>query len=214
MKEAKLKAYSTGEEIASSVIHGVGALLAVAGLVAMLVVSITSGSTLSIISISIYGSSMILLYTASTMYHAIQNKKAKYIFKAIDHSSIYLLIAGTYTPFTLVVLGGLWGWVMLIVVWAIALAGILLEVLGRQRSRTVSLLIYLGMSWLVVIVIKPLLAGLAWPGLLWLVAGGLLYSAGVVFYVQKKTSYMHAVWHLFVLAGSACHFITVLVYVL
>lgn len=206
--------YSVGEEIANSVTHGLGLLLSIAGLVVLVVLACLRGNVWHIVSSSIYGSTLILLYTSSTLYHSIPLPRVKHVSKIIDHSTIYLLIAGTYTPFTLVTLRGSWGWTLFGLVWGLALAGIVLEAFWVYRPRAVSALVYLGMGWLVIIAVKPLLANLSAGGLWLLVAGGLSYTAGVAFYVLKKVRYMHFIWHVFVLAGSIIHFFSVMLYVL
>ncbi len=206
--------YSLGEEIANAVTHGLGVVLSVAALVALLVVAGVYGNTLHVISVAVYGSTLVLLYVASTMYHSLSNTRACKVFKIIDHASIYLLIAGTYTPFTLVTLRGPWGWSLFGIVWGLALTGVALEAFWVYRPKWLSGVVYLAMGWLVVVAIKPLMAALPPLGWQLLLAGGLAYTFGVIFYVLKKVPYMHAVWHLWVLAGSAFHFFAVVFYVL
>ena len=205
--------YSPGEEIAHVVTHGVGLLLSIAGLAILVVFSSLYGDAWHIVSTSVYGATLILLYAASTLYHGISNAKAKSVMQRLDHAAIFLLIAGTYTPFTLVNLRGGWGWTLFGLVWVVAITGIVLELACKKRYKRFSITLYLGLGWLVLIAIKPMLSLVQTGGLLLLLAGGLCYSLGVVFYVWKKLTYHHAVWHLFVLAGSALHFFSVFFYV-
>ena len=158
----------------------------------------------------IYGASIILLYSASTLYHAVTNLRLKRFFQLMDHAAIFLLIAGTYTPFLLVNLRGPWGWTLFIIIWSIALGGVLLEVLKKERVKWLSLSLYLGLGWMALVAIKPMLELVNTTGLLLLLIGGLLYSLGVIFYVRKQMVYHHAIWHLFVLAASVAHYFAVL----
>ena len=206
--------YSIAEEIAHSVTHGVGVLLSIGALVVMVTFSSLYGDAWHIVSTSIYGTTLILLYTASTLYHSIPHQKAKQILQRLDHAAIFLLIAGTYTPYTLVNLRGEWGWILFTLVWAIAIAGMVLELVVKKRYKRLSLSLYLGLGWLVIVAIKPMLSSVETGGLLLLLAGGLCYSFGVIFYVWKNLTFNHAIWHLFVLAGSALHFFSVLFYVI
>lgn len=202
------------EEIANSVTHGVGLLLSIAGLVILVVLASIYGDAWRVISFSIYGSSMILLYAASTLYHSFPQERVKNIFKIMDHSAIYLLIAGTYTPFALVLLRGAWGWSLFGTIWGLALAGIVFKVLFVKRFKVLSVIIYLMMGWLVLIAIQPMVKNIPFGGLGWLVTGGMLYSLGVIFYSWDKFRFHHSIWHLFVLGGSICHFFAILFYVL
>ncbi|MBU7008256.1 PAQR family membrane homeostasis protein TrhA [Phosphitispora fastidiosa] len=206
--------YSLAEERINALTHGIGTALAVTGLVLLIVFAVMYGDIWHIVSFSIYGSTLVLMYLISTLYHALRNRKAKDILKVLDHSAIYLLIAGTYTPFTLITLHGRLGWILFGVVWGLAIAGIVFKIFFVKRFRILSTALYLAMGWLVVSVVKPLVAGIPGPGLAWLVAGGVLYSSGTFFYIRKKKAFNHAVWHLFVMAGSVCHFLAVLLYVL
>lgn len=206
--------YSPAEELANSLTHGLAALLSIAGLVVMVVYASINGNAWHIVSSSIYGASLIVLFTASTFYHAISQPFFKYWLRKIDHASIYLLIAGSYTPFLLVSLRGPWGWTLFGVIWSVAAIGILLEFIDSQRFRKLSIVLYLGLGWLVVIAIKPMLDNVPTGGLLLLLLGGLFYSFGVIFYLKKKMLFHHAVWHLFVMAGSVLHFFSVLFYVI
>jgi hemolysin III len=205
--------YTLGEEIANAITHGVGALASIAALVALVVAAAVWGNVWHLVSAIVYGVSLFVLYMASTLYHAIQNPKACRVFKVIDHAGIYLLIAGTYTPFTLVAIRDDGGWWLFAVVWALAITGIALEAAWVDRPRWLSSLVYLGMGWLAVFAIKPIVANLAPGGVRLLIAGGVAYTAGTVFYVMKRIKWMHAVWHLWVLAGSVLHFRSVMLYV-
>jgi hemolysin III len=202
------------EEVMNAVTHGIGTLLAVAGLVLLTVLAYLHGDIWHIVSFSIYGSTLVLLYLASTLYHSFTNEKVKRIFKILDHSAIYLLIAGTYTPFTLVPLHGVLGWTVFGVVWGLAIIGIVLKVFFAGRFKFVSTMCYLGMGWFIIVAIKPLIATVPALGMNWLFAGGLFYTLGSAFYMWKRIPYNHAIWHLFVLAGSVSHFIAVFFYVL
>lgn len=202
------------EEIANSVTHAIGVVLAALGLFFLLLFAVTSGDAWKIVSCSIYGTTLVVLYAASTLYHGFQRPRLKKILRIIDHSAIYLLIAGTYTPFTLVTLRGTWGWVLFGIIWGMAFCGIVFKFFWVDRFKIVSVLSYLLMGWLAVIAIKQLLVLIPIPGFLWIVAGGLFYTVGVLFYThEQKWRYSHAIWHLFVLAGSICHYFAVLFYV-
>ena len=206
--------YSVAEEIAHAITHGVGLLLSIAALVVLVVFASLRGDAWHIVSCSIYGTTLVALYTASTLYHALPSPRVKDVFRVLDHSAIYLLIAGTYTPFTLVNLRGGWGWSLFGVVWFLALFGIVLEAAAKQRVRILSLVLYLGLGWLAAIAVKPLLAAVPSGGLALLVLGGLAYTGGVGFYAWRRLPYHHAIWHLFVMAGSLFHFFAVLWYVI
>lgn len=212
---AAVASYSFAEEVANAVTHGVAALLSIAALVVMLWYSVTrSGDTNAIVSASIFGSAMIILYTASTLYHAVPVGRLKQILQVFDHGAIYLMIAGSYTPFCLVSLKGPVGWTLCAVVWCIALFGMIFQPLLMKRADWLNCILYLLLGWCVVLVIKPLIATLATTGLWLLVAGGIVYSVGVVFYLCEKIPFNHAIWHLFVLAGTTLQFFSVLFYVL
>ena len=206
--------YTRTEEIASSVTHGIGTGLAVAALAVLVFFAARTEDPWKVVSLSIYGTTLVILYLSSTLYHAFRNPSLKRFFRFLDHSSIYLLIAGTYTPLTLINLRGRWGWTLFGLIWGLAAAGIIMTASLMGRSRLLGGLIYIGMGWLAVVAIKPLVQSVPPGGIFWLVAGGLAYTVGVVFYVWKKLPYNHAAWHLFVLAGSACHFIAIFRYVL
>ncbi len=206
--------YSVGEEIANSITHGIGALLSIGGLAVLVGFASLRGDAWHIATCSIFGSTMILLYIASTLYHSIPIPSVKGILRQIDHSAIYLLIAGTYTPFVLVSLRGHWGWTLFGIIWGIAITGIALKATSFGRLPWVSLSLYLTMGWVVIIAIKPMLAAIDQGGLILLLLGGLTYTGGIVFYVWKKLPYSHAIWHLFVMAGSSLHFFAILLYVI
>ncbi|MCG8017426.1 MAG: hemolysin III family protein [Candidatus Thiodiazotropha sp. 'RUGA'] len=205
--------YTLGEEIAHAVTHGVGVLLSVAGLAILVTYAALYGDVWHITSCSIYGATLILLYSASTLYHGIPMPRAKRVLQRFDHAAIFLLIAGTYTPFTLVNLRGSWGWTLFGLVWGFAIVGVLLELFRDVRLKWLSLSLYLGLGWLVVVAIKPLIDAVEVGGIVLLLAGGLCYSLGVIFYIWRRLAYHHAVWHLFVLAGSVLHFFSVFFYV-
>ena len=197
----------------NSITHLVGTALALAGLVVLVVVAARQGDPWKIVSFSLYGATLFLLYGASTLYHSLRGR-AKNIFRRLDHLAIYLLIAGTYTPFMLVTLRGGWGWSLFGVVWGLAILGMALEFLPRRRARVLSVVIYFLMGWLVLVALRPLWNALPFMGLVWLVAGGLFYTVGAVFYgLDEKLRHAHGIWHLFVLAGSASHYFAILYYV-
>lgn len=208
------KPYCPGEEFANSITHGFGIILAIAGLGVLTAFASVHGSARHIVSVSIFGGMLILMYTASTLYHSVRTPRAKAILQVLDHCAIFLLIAGTYTPFTLVTLQGPWGWSLFGVIWGLALLGIGFELSALRRYRMVSLGLYLGMGWSVVAAIKPMLAGIAPGGLILLIAGGLSYTVGILFYRLRRLRYHHAIWHLFVLAGSTLHFFAILFHVI
>ncbi len=206
--------FSRGEEIAHAITHGIGALASIVALVVMIVLAAQRGDARLIVAVSIFGSSMVILYTASTLYHALIPKRAKRFFELMDHGAIYLLIAGSFTPFSLVVLGGGWGWSSLGAVWGFAILGIIYEVVLKRPWKWLSLTFYIGLGWMMLIPAKPLSALLPHDALVLIVAGGVAYTGGAVFYAWRGFRYNHAVWHLFVLAGTACHFLCVLKYVI
>ncbi len=212
---SKKSIYSTGEEIANAVTHGVAALMSIAGLAILVGFAVAySGSPTVITAVSVFGASMIFLYVASTLYHVIPNPKAKQILQRLDHSMIFVLIAGSYTPFCLVTLKGVTGIGLCIAVWSIAIVGIALQGILIKQSKWLNSLLYLAMGWLVLLVIEPLIESLPNTGLWLLTAGGLSYSLGVIFYVWKTLPYSHAIWHLFVFAGTVLQFLAVLLYVI
>jgi hemolysin III len=197
------------EELANSVTHGIGLGLSVAGFAALLVLATVHGGDRRIVSCAIYGVSLICVYASSTLYHGLRSQRVKHIFKVFDHSAIFLLIAGTYTPFLLVNLRGGWGWSLLGIVWGLAAAGIVLKFWIVDRYPILSTGGYVLMGWLALIAVKPLLQAVPTIGLIWLLAGGLMYTVGVAFYAWKRIPYNHVIWHLFVMAGSACHYFAV-----
>jgi hemolysin III len=203
---------SLGEEIANSVSHGVGLLASLAAIPSLLASASRRGEPLAVIGASVFAATIVLLYSASTLYHALPDSKAKRVFRVLDHSAVFLLIAGTYTPFTLGALRGPWGWTLLGLVWSLAAFGIVLTALAGIRYPRLSTGVYLGMGWLMLIAIKPLWLSVPLTGVLWLLAGGVAYTAGVLFLRARRMRYSHFVWHCFVLAGSTCHFIAVLRY--
>lgn len=212
--KAYVPRYSIGEEIANSVTHGIGLLLAIAGLAVLSGFSSRYGNAWHMVSCAVFATTLILQYTFSTLYHSIQLPRAKSVMRILDHSAIFLLIAGTYTPFMLVNLRGAWGWTLFSVVWSLALLGILFQASLLRRWQGISLAIYIGMGWVVVVAIKPMLAAVAPGGLVLLLLGGLAYTIGVAFYLWKRLPYHHAIWHGFVLTGSILHFFAVLFYVI
>lgn len=213
-KLAGTKQYSAGEEIASSILHGLGIVFAVVGLTLNLVFSSLQADRYKIAASIIYGIAMILEYTASTLYHSLPHPRAKHIFKILDHAAIYLLIAGTYTPFCLVPLRNNGGIALLGVIWGLAVVGMAVEAFWVYRPKWVSVVIYLTMGWMVVFSIGDLLAVLDPAGVWLLVAGGLCYTVGTAFYVLKRVPYLHAIWHLWVLAGTVLHYFSILLYVI
>ncbi len=213
-KMTDLDKHGQGEEIASSIIHGIGAALAVAALALLVTFAGIAGDPWKVVSFSVYGATLVLLYSSSTFYHAFRNPRVKSLFRIFDHAAIYLLIAGTYTPFLLITLRGAVGWTLFGITWGFAVLGVIQSALFIDRLKFVALLAYLGMGWLIVFALKPLVAALPFGGMVWLVIGGLCYTGGVVFYVSKRIPYNHAIWHLFVLGGSISHFFAMLLYVL
>jgi hemolysin III len=203
---------SLGEEIANSVSHGLGLSAAVAAFPVLVMAAQQRGDTAGIVGASVFATAAVLLYLVSTLFHALPRCRAKRVFQILDHSAIYLLIAGTYTPFTLGVLRGDWGWTLFGLVWGMAIAGTVLKALGGVRYTTLSTWTYLAMGWLVVIAAKTVWTLVPGWGLFWLIAGGVAYTAGAVFFMAERIRYFHFVWHLFVVAGTACHFIAVLRY--
>ena len=200
---------SRGEEIANSISHGVGFLGAVAVTPVLIIAAIPSGPS-AIVGASIFGATMMVLYLVSCLYHAFPENRAKRLFQIFDHGAIFLLIAGTYTPFTLSVLEGAWGWSLFGVVWSFAIAGVVLKSVGGPRSGKLSTGLYLAMGWMAVVAAKPLYTNLSAEGLFWLLAGGAMYSGGVFFFmIDNRVRYSHFIWHIFVLMGTACHVMAV-----
>jgi hemolysin III len=201
-----------GEEIANSVSHGVGLLAALGAIPYLIAAAVRRGSASAIIGDSVFAATILLLYLASTLYHALADNKAKRVFRVLDYGAVFLLIAGTYTPFTLGVLRGAWGWTLLGLVWGLAVLGIVLTAIGGVRYPRLSTSVYVGMGWLILIAIKPLWLRVPPAGLVWLLAGGIAYTGGVVLLRARRLRYSHFIWHLMVLAGTTCHFIAVLSY--
>jgi len=209
MKKTTTARYSFGEEVANSVTHGVGWLLSVCGLAVLVTFAAITGGALRVVSCAVFGATLVLLYAASTLYHALPSERAKQIFRVLDHSSIFLFIAGTYTPLSLVAIGGPWGWSLFGSIWFLALVGVLLNTVAHGRWRWLSITLYVSMGWLVVIAIRPLVVAVSTGVLVLIVTGGLAYTLGLAFYGWRRLPYGHAVWHLFVLAGSVLHYMAV-----
>ena len=201
---------SLGEELANSISHGLGLLAALIGAPLLMVAAWHGGDRFFFAGVAVFAAAMLLVYLGSTLYHAWPRGTIKSVFQVIDHSAIFLLIAGTYTPFTLGPLRGAWGWTILALVWTLAIFGVILKSLvGTQRAKALSLALYLGMGWLVLVAFRPLVLNVPVAGIIGLIAGGLAYTGGVFFFVSKRRRYTHFVWHLFVLLGTACHFFAV-----
>ena len=209
--EKKTPFYTLGEEITNSITHGVGAGMAIAGMVVLLV---QSNDVWQVVSSAIYGASMIFLFLMSCLYHALTNPTAKKVFRVFDHTSIFFLIAGTYTPFTLVTLRGWVGWTVFGVVWGVAVVGIVLNSISEERIKKISMVGYIASGWCVIAAIVPLVRRMALPGVILLILGGVFYTAGVLFYRKKGVRFMHAFWHFFVLAGAVLHYFCILFYVI
>ena len=211
--DSSQRAQTFGEELANSISHGVGLLGSIAAM-PILVIGAASDGRVAVIGASVFGATMLLLYLASTIYHALPAGNAKRVFVLVDHCAIFLMIAGTYTPFTLGVLRGSWGWSLFGVVWGLAIFGILFKVLvGPRRYQGLSTCLYLAMGWLVLVAVQPVLNSVPVPGLLWILAGGLAYTLGVAFFlIDGRVRFAHTVWHLFVVVGSFCHFVAVFWY--
>jgi len=201
---------SLGEEIANSVSHGVGLLASVVAARVLVLSAVRHGGAARIAGASVFAATMVLLYLTSTLYHALPGNRAKRVFQVLDHAAIFLMIAGTYTPFTLGVLRGTWGWTLFGLVWGLAVAGVVLIAVGGVRYPKLTTSLYFAMGWLILIAVKPLWQRMPSEGLFWLSAGGIAYTVGVAFYAANRVRYCHFVWHLFVIAGSACHFVAVL----
>ena len=213
MQSVSKKEYSFIEEISHAATHGIGLLLSIAGLAILVGFAAVHNSVLAVTCSAIFGATLIILYGASTLYHAVTHEKIKKIFQHLDHASIYLLIAGTYTPVTLVSLGGGWGWTIFSVIWASTVFGVVLEFAFPGRYKKLALMLYLLMGWMVLVAIDPLIKNMENGGLWLLLAGGLSYSVGVIFYVWRSLPFNHAIWHLFVLGGSVTHYLMVLIYI-
>lgn len=211
-ESARERVPTTGEEIANSISHGIGLALAIVAAPILIVAAVRYGTAWNTIGASVFAASMVVLYLSSTLYHALTHGTAKRFFRLLDHSAIFLLIAGTYTPFTLGVLRGPWGWTLFGLVWALAAVGLTMKILFRARYTRLSVVLYLVMGWLVVIAAPQVLQRVPLSGLAWVAAGGVAYTAGVGFYTAHRVRYAHFAWHLFVLAGTTCHFFAVLWY--
>ena len=203
---------SFSEEVANSISHGLGLLLALAAVPILVLAATKAGSALSLVGVSVFGGTMVLLYLASTLYHSLIHEEAKQLFRLFDHAAIFLLIAGTYTPFALGVLRGPWGWSLLAVVWALAFIGITLKIRKRTRHSRITIVLYVLMGWLAVVAVKPIVMLIPVPGILLILAGGLAYTGGLAFFAAQRIRYNHFIWHLFVIAGTTCHFFAVLWY--
>ncbi|WP_209124290.1 hemolysin III family protein [Alkalihalobacillus sp. BA299] len=211
---AKTHTFTLREEIVNAITHGIGVLLSITALVFLIIFSVNQGSAWHTVSFSIYGATMILLYVSSTLVHSFPKGKVKDLFEIFDHSAIYLFIAGTYTPFTLVVLNGALGWTLLSIVWGLAIVGVVFKSFFTKKFLYLSTILYIAMGWIIVIAWKPLAHTLPSEGIMLLILGGIFYTVGTVFYVWRGFQFHHAVWHLFVLAGSIAHFFAVIKYVL
>jgi hemolysin III len=203
---------SVREEIANSISHGLGLVLALVALPILAFSAMRIGSAPFFVGAIVFGATMILLYLASTLYHSITHEAAKSFFRLFDHSAIFLLIAGTYTPFALGVLRGAWGWTLLTIVWCLAITGIVVKAIAGTRHSWISMVLYLVMGWLAIIAVKPILQLVPVPGILLILAGGLAYTGGLAFFAARNLRYGHFIWHLFVIAGTTCHFFAVLWY--
>lgn len=201
------------EEIGNASTHAIGAILSIVAIILLALFAAHQNDNVKLISGIVFGGTLFLMYTSSTVYHSISNPKAKHLFRILDHASIYLLIAGSYTPFVLVTLKGSLGWAMFTIIWSLAFAGVLFKLFFVHKFELLSTLIYLLMGWMALVVVKPLYQLLPIGGLAYIVAGGLFYSIGVIFFIWERLKFSHVLWHLFVLAGSICHFLAVLLYV-
>jgi hemolysin III len=204
--------YSSREEVANSISHGLGLLLALVALPVLVLAAIEVGNVRFLVGVSVFGGTMVLLYLASTLYHSISHEAAKQLFRIFDHTAIFLLIAGSYTPFSLGVLHGPWGWSLLAIVWTLAIIGITLKIRKRTRHSRMSIVLYVIMGWLAVVAVKPMVMLIPVPGILLILAGGLAYTGGLAFFAAQRIRYNHFIWHLFVIAGTTCHFFAVLWY--
>jgi hemolysin III len=200
------------EEIANSISHGLGLVLALVALPILVLAAMDAGNVRFLVGVSVFGGTMVLLYLASTLYHSITHEAAKQLFRIFDHTAIFLLIAGTYTPFALGVLRGPWGWSLLAAVWTLAIIGITLKISTRTRHSRISIVLYVIMGWLAVVAVKPIVMLIPVPGILLILAGGLAYTGGLAFFAAQRIRYNHFIWHLFVIAGTVCHFFAVLWY--
>lgn len=206
----KNKAYTLGEEIASSITHGIGALLSIAALVLLIVFAAIKGTAWHVVSFSIFGSMLVIMYIQSTLYHALTNKKAKSVFRRLDHISIFLLIAGTYTPYCLTILRGWLGWTIFGIVWGCAIVGIVFKAISVEKFKRFSTALFIIMGWFIVLAIRKMFFSMQTTGFIFLIVGGIFYTAGAYFYSNKKIKFNHAIWHVFVIGGSVFHFFSVM----
>ena len=206
----RYKRYTLGEEIFNAVSHGIGALLSIAGMIILIVIAARNHDPWAVVASSIYGASLIVLYSMSTLYHAIDSSRAKAFFRVMDHNTIFFLIAGTYTPVTLVPLRGWLGWVLFGIVWGAAIIGIILNSIDLEKFRKPSVVCYIAMGWVIIFAVKPLMDAMNSTSLWLLIGGGVFYTVGVIFYAIKKVRYFHSIWHIFTLLGSVCHYFSIL----
>lgn len=209
---ARMENLAFREEVANSISHGLGLVLAIVAAPILVLAAVRAGNVPFIVGVSVFGGTMVLLYLASTLYHSLTHEAAKNICRLFDHTAIFLLIAGTYTPFSLGVLRGPWGWSMLAVVWTLAIVGITLKINKRTRHSRISIVLYVIMGWLAVVAVKPIVMLIPVPGILLILAGGIAYTGGLAFFASERIRYNHFIWHLFVIAGTTCHFFAVLWY--
>ena len=207
----RYKRYTLGEEIFNAVSHGIGALLSIAGMIVLIVIAARNHDPWAVVASSIYGASLIVLYSMSTLYHAIDSSRAKAFFRVMDHNTIFFLIAGTYTPVTLVPLRGWLGWVLFGIVWGASIVGIILNSIDLEKFRKPSVACYIAMGWVIILAIHPLLNAMPQISLWLLVGGGVFYTVGVIFYAIKKVKYFHSIWHIFTLFGSVCHYFSIFI---
>ncbi|PWT87218.1 MAG: hemolysin D [Blastocatellia bacterium] len=207
-----LRTISFEEEIANSISHGLGFLLAIGFLSVLMISALRGGGTRFLFGTTVFGGTMVILYLSSTLYHSLTHERAKRFFRLLDHSAIFLLIAGTYTPFALGVLRGPWGSTILVIVWFLAVVGITMKAIVGTHHSWISIVLYLVMGWLAIVAVKPILTLVPLPGVLWILAGGIAYTSGLAFFVAPRLRYGHFIWHLFVIAGTTCHFFAVLWY--
>ena len=211
---AKHPEHHLGDIIANAVTHGVGAAMAIAACSVLIALAVKRGATtVQLVSCAVFGSTLVLVYVCSTVYHSLVRTRARHVLQVLDHSSIYLLIAGTYTPFTLVVLRGKMGWVLFVIVWTMAIGGIVFKCVAMGKLPALSVMLYIVMGYLVVAALPQVASVVGWNGLLWLMGGGVFYTVGIIFFAFDRVRYFHALWHVFVLGGSTLHFVAVLLYV-
>ncbi|HWW60427.1 MAG TPA: hemolysin III family protein [Thermoanaerobaculia bacterium] len=203
---------SLREEIANSVSHGLGLVLAIVAVPILVAAALRGGNVRFVVGVSVFGGTMVLLYLASTLYHSLTHETAKALCRVFDHTAIFLLIAGTYTPFSLGVLRGPWGWSLLAIIWTLAIVGITLKIRKRTRHSRITIVLYVIMGWLAIVAVKPMVMLIPVPGILLIFAGGIAYTGGLAFFALERIRYNHFIWHLFVIAGTTCHFFAVLWY--